>query len=214
LIAGEGIPMTREEFIKTCAGGFPVYTGHDGWSYAKCGDAFTNRAYMSGLYREGRPGDEATWWRLHLEALAAQSRQVPLVYKDQESRDREVAAIYEQQEECRYELLRLDAAEKLRRGGLMMTDDVRKCLQARAEVLPWTWRRRIKTLLTAISAWRTGRRQDAPHMGIKRAEVVRWLLLQLDYARSRAREELCLPRAPKSTTPSTPSAAAAAAPPP
>jgi hypothetical protein len=202
-----------EQFVRTHGG--PVYA-HGGWNICRDGSAYCYQHMLGPAFREGRPGDAIRWLCLYKDDLANQTWTVPEVYQGQQARDWLRAARYEEGEKAFSEIRRLEALDQMSRGGLMMTDDVRKCVQARAEAPSWTWRRRLKTLLQSLSAWRSGHRKDAPHMGINRENVIYWLGLQLDYARRQAQEEKepCSQRQPKSTTPSTPSAATATAPPP
>jgi hypothetical protein len=202
-----------EQFIKVHGG--PVYA-HGGWNICRDGSAYCWRHMLGPAFRESRPGDEIRWLCLYKDDIPNQSWPVPPQYQGQETLDWQRAARYEEGERAFYEIRRLEALDQLSRGGLLLTDDLRKCLRARAEAPPWSWRRRVRTLLQSLSSWRNGRRQDAPHQGIRKETIIYWLGLQLDYARRRAQEEEapCSAPAPKSTTPSTPSTAAAAAPPP
>jgi hypothetical protein len=202
-----------EQFVK--AHGGPVYP-HAGWNICRDGSAYCWRHMLGPAFRESRPGDEIRWWCLHKDAIPDQSFAPPQKYQGQEARDWQRAARYEDGEQAFHEIRRLEALDQLSRGGLLLTDDVRKQLQTRAEAAPWTWRRRVRTLLQSLSAWRSGHRQEVPHQGIRKETIIYWLGLQLAYARQRAQEEEspCSAPAPKSATPSTPSAAAAAAPPP
>jgi hypothetical protein len=202
-----------ENFVKTHGG--PVYA-HAGWNLCRDGSAYCWKHMLGPAFRESRPGDEIRWLCLYKDDLANQTFAPPPGYQGQEARDWQRAARYEEGEQAFYEIRRLEALDQMSRGGLMMTDDVRRCLQTRAEAPPWSWRRRVRTLLQSLSAWRSGHRKDAPHQGIRKETIIYWLGLQLDYARRQAQEEKepCSQRQPKSTTPSTPPAAAAIAPPP
>jgi hypothetical protein len=202
-----------ENFVK--AHGGPVYA-HGGWNLCADGAAYCWRSMLGPAFREGRPGDLVRWLALYKDDLPNQTWTVPPPYQGQEARDWLRAARYEEGEWAFHEIRRFEALDQMSRGGLMMSDDVRKCVQARAEAPPWTWRRRVLTLRQSLSAWRSGHRQEVPHQGIRKENIIYWLGLQLDYARRQAQEEEapCSAPAPKSTTPSTPSTAAAATPPP
>jgi hypothetical protein len=202
-----------EQFIR--AHGGPVYP-HGGWNLCRDGSAYCWQHMLGPAFRESRPGDEIRWLCLYKDDLPNQSFAPPQAYQGQEARDWQRAARYEEGEWAFHEIRRLEALDQLSRGGLLLTDDLRKCLRTRAEASPWTWRRRVLTLRQALTAWRSGHRQEVPHQGIRKETIIYWLELQLDYARQRAQEEKepCSQRQPKSTTPSTPSTAAATAPPP
>jgi hypothetical protein len=203
-----------EKFVATHGG--PVYP-HGGWNLCRDGSAYCWKHMLGPAFREGRPGDEIRWLCLYKDDLPNQTFAPPPGYQGQEARDWQRAARYEEGERAFHEIRRLEALDQMSRGGLMMTDDVRRCLQARAEAAPWTWRRRALTLRQSLTAWRSGHRQEVPHMGIKKENIIYWLELQLNFAlQQRAKEEeaTCSQRPPSSTTPSTPSTAAATAPPP
>jgi hypothetical protein len=202
-----------EDFIR--AHGGPVYP-HGGWNLCRDGAAYCWKHMLGPAFREGRPTDEIRWWCLYKDDIANQTFAPPQEYQGQQARDWQRAARYEEGERAFHEIRRLEALDQMSRGGLMMTDDVRRCLQQRAEGPAWSWRRRVLTLRQSLSAWRNGHRQEVPHQGIRKETIIYWLGLQLGFARSQAREEeaKCSAPAPKSATPSTPSAAAATAPPP
>jgi hypothetical protein len=202
-----------EEFVR--AHGGPVYP-HGGWNICRDGSAYCWRHMLGPAFRESRPTDEIRWWCLHKDAISSQSLTAPPQYQGQEARDWQRAARYEEGERAFSEIRRLEALDQLSRGGLLLTDDLRKCLQARAAAPPWSWRRRVRTLLQSLSSWKSGHRQDVPHQGIRKETIIYWLGLQLDHARRQAQEEKapCSQHQSKSSTPSTPPAAAATAPPP